>query len=132
MLRLDMDLIRHALQTASDRGFASVEVGVGEDFFQANFQSRKKKPKNEPAPISAAPPETPTRTVTAPSVGYFRSVSSPLEIGQTIKVGDLIGEIVALGLKNDVVSKFEGTVVSIHATSNQPVEYGQLLVTLRV
>lgn len=126
-----MDLIRHALQTAQDHGFAEVEVGLGEDRFQATFQARRTAPKAD-GTSDKAPPEPVTKTISAPSVGYFRSAKVPLQIGQEVGAGQVVGEILALGLKNEVASKWSGTVVQVLVTPEQPVEYGQPLAVLRL
>jgi biotin carboxyl carrier protein len=131
MFRLDLDLIRHALQTASDHGFATVEVGLGEDRFEAKFLPRKGGAKAVSVAAAEAEEEAKAVAITAPSVGYFRPGPIPLAVGQQIETGDVVGEIVALGLKNDVAAKSSGVVVQVMVQAEDPVEYGQTIATLR-
>ncbi len=129
MVRLDLDLVRHALQTASKHGFAEVELSQGEDRFVAKFQPVKPAPKSQSSAHETSKEPT-TKTITATSVGYYRPAKNPLQVGLEVKAGDVVAEILALGLKNDVLSKWNGIVAQVLVTPEQPVEFGQAIAVL--
>lgn len=131
MFRLDLDLIRHALKTASDHGFGSVEVGLGDDRFEAKFEPTKLEARKKSASTLEADAQANLKTVTASAVGYYRLGQTPLQIGSQVNEGDVVAEIVALGLKNEVVAKWSGTVTQVLVVPEQAVEYGQALAILR-
>jgi biotin carboxyl carrier protein len=130
MLRLDLDLIRHALLTAEDRGYSEVEIAAGDDIFQATFLPRRVEKKSRTQAEKQDASDALTKTISAPSVGYYRPPKGGLEVGKQVAVGDVVGEIVALGLKNEVPSKWAGKIVQVIVTPEQPVEFGQPLVLL--
>jgi biotin carboxyl carrier protein len=133
MAQLDFDLIRHALTTARENGFAEVELCVGDDSFAA---------KLAPAPPSRKPP-TPVEEnatveatnglvdVKATLVGYYRPAKTPIEVGMSVAEGDVVAIIGALGIANDVESPASGEVVEVLVEQNQPVEYGQVLARIK-
>jgi biotin carboxyl carrier protein len=63
-------------------------------------------------------------------VGYYRPAKNPLQVGLEVKAGDVVAEILALGLKNDVLSKWNGIVAQVLVTPEQPVEFGQAIAVL--
>ena len=130
MSRLDLDLIRHALETASDRGYSTVELALGEDTFEAKLQPRKVAPKAKPQ-APTADEAAGYSTIAASAVGYYRAGKHPLETGREIQVGDVVAEIVSLGLANEVISKTAGEVLEVMVSEGQPVEYGQALAKVR-
>ena len=97
------------------------------------------------APVAAEKiliPETPERkeqpvgkkgvTVTSPIVGTFFRSSSPealpyVEIGDTVKKGQVLCIIEAMKLMNEIESEVDGKVAEILIENAQPVEYGQPL-----
>jgi oxaloacetate decarboxylase alpha subunit len=70
--------------------------------------------------------------VTSPIVGTFYRASSPekppyIEVGDTVKKGQVLCIIEAMKLMNEIESETAGKVVQIIAENGQPVEYGQPL-----
>lgn len=63
-------------------------------------------------------------------VGYARPAKS-LAIGATLKAGEIVAEIDALGLANNLESPVAGEVAEILFESGQAVQYGQVLVRVR-
>lgn len=81
---------------------------------------------------SADEPETNSdRPLIAPVVGYFRPGKRALEPGAKFSEGEAVGEIVSLGLANEVVAPIDGEIVEIQIHDGDPVEYGQTLATMR-
>jgi acetyl-CoA carboxylase biotin carboxyl carrier protein len=73
--------------------------------------------------------------VVAPLVGIFhpwlkRGGGTLVAVGDHVKVGQLVGTIESLNVFNEVETTKAGRVVEIHAQDGQPVEYGQVLVTI--
>ena len=72
------------------------------------------------------------RPLTSPMVGTFYKAPSPdakpfVEVGQTIKEGDVVCIVEAMKLMNEIESEFSGKIVEICVQDGQPVEFGQVL-----
>jgi oxaloacetate decarboxylase alpha subunit len=70
--------------------------------------------------------------VTSPIVGTFYRSSSPdkppyVEVGDTVKKGQVLCIIEAMKLMNEIESEASGKIVQIVVENGQPVEYGQPL-----
>lgn len=130
MPEMDADVIRHALRTAREHGFRLVRLKAGDATFRATLEEWDEEAVFEPQASTPEGPPAPV-DVTAPLVGYFRELPEPLSPGATVKVGQVIGQIVALGLANDVVAKAAGEVTEMLVAAGEPVEYGQPIARLR-
>ena len=86
-----------------------------------------------PAAESAAPKPKPNEhVITAPMVGTFYASPSPgakpfVEIGDEIKVGQVLCIIEAMKMMNQIEADKAGRVTSIMARNGDPVEFGQPL-----
>jgi acetyl-CoA carboxylase biotin carboxyl carrier protein len=86
-----------------------------------------------PAAESAAPkPKSNEHVVTAPMVGTFYGSPSPgakafVEIGDEIKVGQVLCIIEAMKMMNQIESDKAGRITSVMARNGDPVEFGQPL-----
>ncbi len=74
-------------------------------------------------------------TVTAPLVGVFHPWLKPrggtlAVVGDHVKAGQLVGTIESLNVFNEVETTVAGRVIEVHVQDGQPVEYGQVLITL--
>lgn len=93
-------------------------------------------PGNGAHPIGEASPSTEHRhSVVAPLVGIFhpwikRGGGTLVAVGDQVKAGQLVGTIESLNVFNEVETTKAGRVVEIHVQDGQPVEYGQVLVTI--
>lgn len=70
--------------------------------------------------------------ITSPMVGTFYKSPSPdaapfVEIGKTIKQGDVVCIVEAMKLMNEIESEVAGKIVEICVEDGQPVEFGQVL-----
>jgi len=117
--------VRHALSTARSNGFAEVELTIGETSFTATLSPTPAKPA--PAATPTEPAKETKKPIKSNYVGYFRPASSPLEVGQTVSAGQIIGHIAVLGLANDVESTVAGTVIEVLAETDAPVQFGQII-----
>lgn len=99
-------------------------------------------PQTVPAPLAAAPVVAEAKaenkdsenyiTVKSPMIGTFYRRASPdkdtfVEVGQSIKVGDVLCVIEAMKLFNEIESEMTGKIVKILVDDNSPVEYDQPL-----
>jgi acetyl-CoA carboxylase biotin carboxyl carrier protein len=74
-------------------------------------------------------------TVTASLVGVFHSWVKPktaplINVGDHVKIGQVLGTIQSLNVLNEVESLVAGRVVEIFVQDGQPVEYGQPLMAI--
>ena len=81
---------------------------------------------------SAAKPKPNEHVITAPMVGTFYASSSPgakafVEIGDEVKVGQVLCIIEAMKMMNQIEADRAGRVTSIMARNGDPVEFGQPL-----
>jgi acetyl-CoA carboxylase biotin carboxyl carrier protein len=92
------------------------------------------------ASVSVAGPESSEEVelavVKSPIVGTFYRSSEPeappfVEIGATVKKGQVLCIIEAMKLMNEIDSEYEGQVVNIYVENGQPVQYGERLFAIR-
>lgn len=139
MSGLDSELIKYAIDTARERGFRQVKIKLGDDSFSATLpaqlgEANENGSENEPGEptvveqLSADPVET---TIEAPAVGYFRAVEPALTQGALLSAGDKVGEIVALGLANDISTTVDGEILKVCVEDGDAVEFGQSILLMR-
>jgi acetyl-CoA carboxylase biotin carboxyl carrier protein len=83
---------------------------------------------------SSPPPET-KHNVVAPLVGVFHVAAKPkgkplVGVGDRVKVGQHVAAIESLNVINEVEAPVAGRIIEILIQEGQPVEYGQLLMTI--
>jgi acetyl-CoA carboxylase biotin carboxyl carrier protein len=88
-----------------------------------------------PTDKTTEPPISNQIKVTAPIVGTFYRSSSPdkppyVEVGDTVKKGQVLCIIEAMKLMNEIESETSGKISQILLDNGQPVEYGQPLFTI--
>ena len=132
MSNLDLELVRHALSVARQHGFAEVEIGVGEISFSAKLDTISKPKPSLKALASDAVAEPPLENIHSTLVGYYREAKIPLRVGATIKKGDVVAVVSALGIASDIESKVSGEVVELLVEPNQPLEYGQVIAKVKI
>lgn len=134
MAELDSDQIRHAVRTAKERGFRQVRVRLGDSRFAATLPPGKglaAQPEIEAAHQTALVQDPTERQVESPAVGYFRTLDPPVEVGNEVKAGDKVGEVLALGLANDVTSPVTGKIEEVCVQDGEAVEFGQTVAVVR-
>ena len=72
------------------------------------------------------------KEVLSPFVGTFYSSPAPdsppyVEIGKTVKKGDVLCIVEAMKIMNEIEAEFAGKVIEILATNGQAVQYGEPL-----
>ncbi|OPA56815.1 acetyl-CoA carboxylase biotin carboxyl carrier protein, partial [Pseudomonas aeruginosa] len=99
-----------------------------------------------PAPAAAAPaaaaaesapaaPKLNGNVVRSPMVGTFYRAASPtsanfVEVGQSVKKGDILCIVEAMKMMNHIEAEVSGTIESILVENGQPVEFDQPLFTI--
>lgn len=91
-----------------------------------------------PGAEASAPEKQETQTehkILAPLVGTFHVWAKPrggalVAVGDHVKAGQLVATIQSLNVLNEVETPVAGRVVEVHVQDGQPVEYGQLLMTI--
>jgi acetyl-CoA carboxylase biotin carboxyl carrier protein len=91
-----------------------------------------------PAPVAEAPAAAPVSSghlVLSPMVGTFYRSPSPsapafIEVGQTVKVGDVLCIVEAMKMMNQIEADKDGTIEAILVENGEPVEFDQPLVAI--
>lgn len=96
-----------------------------------------------PAPLEAVPSSPPPPSdevdfaiVKSPIVGtFFRSAepgSAPfVDVGTTVKKGQVLCIIEAMKLMNEIDSEYDGDIVKVYVENGQPVQYGERLFAIK-
>ena len=150
---MDIRKIKKLIELLEESGIAEIEIKEGEEAVRisrmptggvVSVSGGPVSPAPAPAPAaSAAPaaaaaaepaakPKTNEHVITAPMVGTFYGSPSPgakpfVEIGDEIKVGQVLCIIEAMKMMNQIEADRAGRVTSIMARSGDPVEFGQPL-----
>ena len=98
-----------------------------------------------PPPVAAAPAAAPApapepaassdHVVNSPMVGTFYRSPSPaspafIEVGQTVKVGDVVCIVEAMKMMNQIEADKAGTIEAILVENGEPVEFDQPLFSI--
>lgn len=91
----------------------------------------------ESAPETAAPAAAPVadNAVLSPMVGTFYRAPGPdtasfVEVGQTVRVGDVLCIVEAMKMMNQIEADRAGTVSAIHVENGEAVEFDQPLISI--
>jgi acetyl-CoA carboxylase biotin carboxyl carrier protein len=88
------------------------------------------------AGLPGAEAEIELAVVKSPIVGTFYRSSEPaapafVEIGATVKKGQVLCIIEAMKLMNEIDSEYDGEIVNVYVENGQPVQYGERLFAIR-
>jgi acetyl-CoA carboxylase biotin carboxyl carrier protein len=148
---MDIRKIKKLIELLEESGLAELEISEGEEsvriarFTQGGPQAPQAlqismpaaptvaaAPASAPAPAPPAPAARDENLVTAPMVGTFYASPAPgaksfVEVGQEVRVGQVLCIIEAMKMMNQIESERAGTVVAVLAKNGEPVEFGQPL-----
>ena len=87
-------------------------------------------------PVATGDTEVELAVVKSPIVGTFYRSSEPgaasfVEIGSTVKKGQVLCIIEAMKLMNEIDSEYDGEIINIYVENGQPVQYGERLFAIR-
>ena len=64
---------------------------------------------------------------------YLKKDGTPIiEVGQEIKEGQELGNVVAVGVALPVIAKFSGKIEEIYIENGKPVDYGRPLIKVKI
>lgn len=135
-VKLEMDDIKITIKTTSEN--ATVENGTYVQHIPAVMpQMQAATPVAQPtepaaAPVTAANDDAKYITVKSPIIGTFYRKPSPdkpafVEVGATVKTGDVLCVIEAMKLFNEIESEVSGKIVKVLVDDSSPVEFDQPL-----
>lgn len=140
-MKFDIEYVEKLAKVLADNSLTEISLEDGEQAITL----RKEVTGVITAPVAAAPAvqqasapaEKPVevkkgKPLTSPMVGTFYKAPSPdakpfVEVGQTIKEGDVVCIVEAMKLMNEIEAEVSGKIVEICVTDGQPVEFGQVL-----
>jgi len=146
---MDLRKLKKLIDLVQESGISELEVTEGEEkvkIVKSGGSGAVYAPPNSylaapaaaiaslPAPASAVA-AIQGHTVKSPMVGTFYRSPSPgakqfIEVGDTVKAGDIICIIEAMKLLNEIECDKDGVVKAILVENGQPVEYGEPLVII--
>jgi acetyl-CoA carboxylase biotin carboxyl carrier protein len=146
---MDIRKIKKLIELLEESGIAEIEIKEGEEALRISRMSTAVThvaPSVASIPLPAAPVqvaapaavEAPVKAkgnehvITAPMVGTFYGAPSPgakpfVEIGDEIKMGQVLCIIEAMKMMNQIEADKAGRVTSVMARNGDPVEFGQPL-----
>ena len=88
-----------------------------------------------PAPVAEAPAQSSAHVVKSPMVGTFYRSPSPtaaafVEVGQTVRAGDVVCIVEAMKMMNQIEADKSGTIEAILVDNGEPVEFDQPLFSI--
>ena len=150
---MDIRKIKKLIELLEESGIAEIEIKEGEEAVRISRMptgetAAQTSPMPAPSAVAPAPaavaapalagesappkPKPNEHVITAPMVGTFYAAPSPgakafVEIGDEIKVGQVLCVIEAMKMMNQIEADKAGRVTSIMAKNGDPVEFGQPL-----
>ena len=151
---MDIRKIKKLIELLEESGLAEIEITEGEESVRIARVTQSAPvvtqyaaapapaaPVAAPAAPAAAPPAAAAapapaardeNLVTAPMVGTFYASPAPgaksfVEVGQEVRVGQVLCIIEAMKMMNQIESERAGKVVAVLAKNGEPVEFGQPL-----
>ena len=93
-------------------------------------------PAAAPAASDTGSEEIELAVVKSPIVGTFYRSPEPgaasfVEIGTTVKKGQVLCIIEAMKLMNEIDSEYDGEIVNVYVENGQPVQYGERLFAIK-
>jgi acetyl-CoA carboxylase biotin carboxyl carrier protein len=147
---MDIKKISELIELINNTNIGEIEIHEGGSSVRITRQSPAPAsvvmhmPQTAPqqAPIMPANNQTPVaaeisgHTVRSPMVGTVYLAPNPgaksfVEIGQTVKTGDVLCIVEAMKIMNEIESEFSGEIVEICVENENYVEYGQVLFRIK-
>ena len=153
---MDIRKIKKLIELIESSDVAEIEIKEGDEAlrisrsYSAPLQAVSAPVPAAPAPAAStaptAAPEPATagadtepaaagNVVTSPMVGTFYRAPSPssppfVEVGQTVKVGDVVCIVEAMKMMNQIEADHNGVVEAIMVEDGEPVEFDQPLIRI--
>lgn len=149
---MDIRKVKKLIELLEESGIDELEIHEGEESVRISRHSNKVMAAPTyaaPAPVAPAPvassiapvetaPAAPVlkgSVVRSPMVGTFYRSPAPtaasfVEVGQTVKKGDVLCIVEAMKMMNHIEAEVSGVIDSILVENGEPVEYDQPLFTI--
>jgi len=154
---MDIRKVKKLIELLEESGIAEIEISEGEESVRISRYPQgmtvshaaplptalpsmlaPAAPAATPAaqtPAPAAPAPSADNSITAPMVGTYYSAPAPgakpfVQVGDEIKVGQVLCIIEAMKMMNQIESEKEGRIAAILVRNGEPVEFGQPLFTV--
>ena len=148
---MDIRKVKKLIELLEESNIDEIEIKEGEESVrisrngaQAMTMAARVAPAYAaPAPPPPPPPATPTQPVVtsaghalhSPMVGTFYRSPSPtsaafVEVGQAVKVGDIVCIVEAMKMMNQIEADKAGTITAILVENGEPVEFDQPLFSI--
>jgi len=132
-VRVRKDAVAAPVMVSSAIPSVPAAVGPAPAATAAAATSAPGQPAEEPP---AGEAEVDLAVVKSPIVGTFYRSPEPgaasfVEIGSTVKKGQVLCIIEAMKLMNEIDSEYDGEVANIYVENGQPVQYGERLFAIR-
>lgn len=151
---MDIRKVKKLIELLEESGIDELEIHEGEESVRISRHSNKVlaapmaaapvpvaapaapvAPASSVAPEAAAAPVLKGTVVRSPMVGTFYRSPSPtaamfVEVGQTVKKGDVLCIVEAMKMMNHIEAEASGVIDSILVGNGEPVEYDQPLFTI--
>jgi acetyl-CoA carboxylase biotin carboxyl carrier protein len=128
---MDIRKIKKLIELLQESGIAEIEIKEGEESVRISRMQPASTVAHAPAPQQYAPAPLAAPALSSPSAAATASPSpgakSFVEIGDEIKVGQVLCIIEAMKMMNQIEADKAGKLTSIMARSGDPVEFGQPL-----
>ncbi len=153
---MDIRKVKKLIELLEESGIDELEIKEGEESVRISRHSKTPAqqyyaPAPMAAPVAAAPAAAPAAAAPvaaaaaapalngtvarSPMVGTFYRKASPtsasfVEVGQSVKKGDILCIVEAMKMMNHIEAETSGVIESILVEDGQPVEYDQPLFTI--
>jgi acetyl-CoA carboxylase biotin carboxyl carrier protein len=143
---MDIRKIKKLIELVEESGIAELEITEGEESVRIHRGATAQSVQYMPQPVTAAQaapvaavaapvaaePVISGVVVKSPMVGTFYRSSSPeskafVEVGQSVKKGDILCIVEAMKMMNQIEAEVEGVVKDILVTNQAAVEFDQPL-----
>ena len=148
---MDIRKVKKLIELLEESNIGEIEIKKGEESVRISRYGAQPAapvayaappapaPAAAPAPVEAPAPEAAVpaagNAVLSPMVGTFYRSPSPeapsfIEVGQTVRVGDVLCIVEAMKMMNQIEADRAGTVTAIHVENGEAVEFDQPLISV--
>ncbi len=149
---MDIRKIKKLIELLEESDIGEIEIKEGEESVRISRNSPAPVMMHAPAPVASAAPAAPAAAVhvaaeapatveqeghaiKSPMVGTFYRSPSPesksfIEVGQQVKVGDVLCIVEAMKMMNQIEADKAGTVGAILVADGEPVEFDQPMIMI--
>ena len=154
---MDIRKVKKLIELLEESNIDEIEIKEGEESVRISrngaqalaMAAAPMAPPYAPPPLAPAPPVAPVAPVAAepvtepaghvvrsPMVGTFYSSPSPtsaafVEVGQSVKAGDVVCIVEAMKMMNQIEADKDGTIGAILVETGEPVEFDQPLFSIK-